>query len=134
MIAYKLFRVLKSRSGEIFSLFIDKTQSIPLHEWIEAEVIITKGYAPRPGWHAASLPKADHLSPNDRVWAEIEISDYIEWQTVANTQLTKDIRNRIPKNGFYRFKRPENQGGEWLIAGSMKVNKILTKDEVELMR
>ena len=30
-----------------------------------------------------------------------------------------------------RFKRPSNQGGEWLIAGSMKVNRVLNSDEVE---
>lgn len=43
--------------------------------------------------------KVKHLSEKGRAWYEVEIEDY------------------------YRFDRPKNQGGYWLIAKRMKVIK-----------
>ena len=122
--AYKLFRTLKSRPGEIFPLFIGKTQSIPLNTWIPAEDIKTKGFAHRPGWHVAAKPETAHLSEKGRVWAEVEIPANVDYQPKANKTKTKDLKY-IPENGYYRFKRPVNQGGEWWIAGAIKVNRVL---------
>ena len=53
--AYKMFRTLKSRPGEIFPLFIGKTKPTPIGKWIPAEFLPTTGYAQRPGWHAVSI-------------------------------------------------------------------------------
>jgi len=69
--------------------------------------------------------KKDGTMANDRVWAEVEISADVDWQPIADRSSTRDIRDRVPVNGFYRFKRPSSQGGEWLIAGSMIVKRIL---------
>jgi hypothetical protein len=101
MKAYKLFRVLKSRPGELFPLFIDRTTPVPIGEWIEAECHPTPGFAVRPGWHASREPSAPHLSMEGRVWAEVAVSGWYEWQ------------------------RPANQGGSWIIAERMKVLRIL---------
>ena len=95
MIAYKLFR--KRKDGSIGPLFIGSKQRIPMGEWLEAEDIPTKGFAHRPGWHCGAEPSAPHLSEKGRVWYKVEIQD------------------------FYTFKRPSNQGGEWLIAKRLKV-------------
>ena len=129
--AYKLFRTLKTRPGELFPLFIGKSKAVPVGEWIDAEYIPTKGFAHRPGWHVGTEPNAPHLMKKDgtmqagRVWAEVEISAEVDWQSVADQSPTKDIRDRVPTNGCYVFKRPTHQGGAWMIAGSMRVNKIL---------
>ena len=134
--AYKLFRTLKTRPGEIFPLFIGNQQSTPLNKWIEAEFIPTKGYADRPGWHSGMLPSAPHLMKKDgsmaegRVWAEIEIPDDVDWQSEADSSKTQDIRDKVPEGGFYRFKVPARQGVEWRISGAIKVNKLLTDREV----
>lgn len=32
-----------------------------------------------------------------------------------------------------RFKRPAHQGGEWRIAGALKINRVLTPEEVEVL-
>ena len=99
-IAYKLFRQLKS--GEITSLFINKSRRLPYDQWLNSENYPTKGFAVRPGWHCTELPKAPHLkmelaNGEKRVWKKVLIEDYSE------------------------FKRPENQGGMWYLAKRMKI-------------
>jgi len=136
MKAYKLFRTLKDKPGELYPLFIGKKEPVPIGEWVDAQHIPTKGFAERPGWHAGTLPKADHLMKKDgtmqdgRVWAEVELPADKNWQQIADTSVTKDIKGMVPEGGYYRFPRPLNQGGEWLIGGSLKVNKQLTEEEV----
>jgi len=95
MIAYKLFRTLKS--GEISSLFINKKERLPLDKWLKAEKHKTKGFAFRPGWHCTAKPEAPHLSMKDRKWFKVEITDYTE------------------------FKRPKSQGGLWYLANNMRI-------------
>jgi hypothetical protein len=95
LIAYKLFR--ERKDGTLGPLFIGQSKIIPIGVWLEAEDIPTKGYAHRPGWHAGVEPSAPHLSKKGRVWYVVEIDE------------------------FYTFKRPRNQGGEWVIAKRMKV-------------
>ena len=111
---YKLFRTLKTKPGKIFPLFIGKSKPTEIGVVIPAEDIPTKGFAHRPGWHVGRLPKADHLLRKDgtqapgRVWAEVE----------------------IPADDYFVFIRPKHQGGEWLIAGSIQVNRLLSESEV----
>ena len=95
MLAYKLFK--ERKDGSIGPLFINRKQRIPIGQWLEAEDVPTKGFAHRPGWHVGVYPEAPHLSEKGRVWYLVEIEDW------------------------YPFKRPKNQGGEWLIAKRMKV-------------
>ena len=108
-IAYKLFRQLKS--GEITSLFINKSRKLNYREWMVSEKFPTSGFAVREGWHCTEKPEAPHLkmklkSGEVRVWKRVLIKDYSE------------------------FKRPDNQGGLWYLAKEM----MILKDEViELM-
>jgi len=95
IIAYKLFRKLKS--GNITSLFINKSRSLPLNEWLQAECIPTKGFKVRPYWHCTETPNAPHLSEKDRIWLKVEIKDYTE------------------------FIRPDTQGGKWFLANQIKI-------------
>lgn len=134
--AYKLFQTKKNEPGKLFPLFIDSKESVPVGEWIPAKHVPTKGFAERPGWHAGVLPMAPHLrtkenfkAPN-RVWAEVEMPADREWQSLADATKTKDIRDRIPEGGYYRFKTNKMQGGAWMIGGALRVNKILTDVEV----
>ena len=95
MQAYKLFRKLKD--GSLTSLFINKTRRLPSNQWLKAESFPTKGFAIRPYWHCCSKPEAPHLSQKGRVWAKVEIKDFIE------------------------FQRPNNQGGKWYLANKIKI-------------
>lgn len=133
---YKLFRTLKSKPGKLFPLFIGKNVETPIGEWIPAAFIPTEGFAHRPGWHAGTIPVAKHLMRKDgsmqkgRVWAEVELPASVNWQEMADAQPTKDIRGEVPVDGYYRFPRPANQGGEWIIAGALRINRILSDADV----
>ena len=101
--AYKLLRL--RRNGSLAPLFINARQIIPLNQWINAEDHPTKGYAHRPGWHAAPAPHAPHLgvggkTTSDRVWCEVELK------------------------GWTSLPRPKAQGGSWYLAEQMKVIRV----------
>ena len=134
--AYKLFRTLKSRPGELFPLFIDKTVPVIRDEWVEAEFIPTKGFAHRPGWHAGVLPIAPHLRSKEnriqpgRVWAKVSMPADVDWQSVADQTKTGDIRDRVPTAGHYRFATSKLQGGAWLIGGAVRIEEVLDDSAV----
>ena len=109
----------------------------------------------RPGWHAGDLPIATHIggksqpglkAPDYRrpgeVWAEVEMPADVNWQDIANQRAklnkagkiipsTAHITDEIPLGGHYRYKTSPNMEGNWLIGGEMKVNRILTDEEVQ---
>ncbi len=110
MKAYKLLRVKKD--GNLYPLFINKTVSTPIGEWLEAECIPTNGFAVRCGFHCTFTPWAPHLktelaSGEKRVWVECEVEDYTTYD------------------------RPESQGGAWILAQRMKLNRIIDMEEVK---
>lgn len=100
---YKLFR--KRKDGSIGSLFINRKQRIPFETWLLAESHRTKGYAFRPGWHVCRYPNAPHLHMIDREWKRVEVAHV----------------DKIP--------RPKSQGGEWWIAGLMKVHELADNEK-----
>ena len=99
MRAYKLFREMKD--GSIAPLFINKTQRLEEGVWYEAEDHPTKGFAHRPGWHCTLRPEAPHLSEKGRIWCEVTIDDFVE------------------------YNRPESQGGTWVLAQHLRVDRRL---------
>lgn len=110
--------------------------------------------APRPGWHATIFPAAAHIGaknnardpfpswrPDNQIWAEVLIAADVDWQEEANRRAsrTKDgriiartaqIADQIPEGGFYRYKTNPNMLGEWLIAGAIKILRVLADGEV----
>ena len=131
--AYKLF---EQRKGKLYPLFINKNTEVPVGVWVDGQNYPTKGYAQRPGWHSGPMPTAPHLMKKDgtlspsRVWAQIELPADKSWQEKADASSTKDIKNEVPVNGYYRFKTNKMQGGAWYLSGSMKIIKVLSPDEV----
>lgn len=106
IIAYKLMR--RRKDGTLGPLFINRVQRVPMNKWLAAEDHKTKGYKHRPGWHCTLIPVAPHLKlMEDRVWCEVHV------------------------RGVTRLTRPTSQGGEWLLAGGMKVVHIMSESEVE---
>ena len=74
------------------------------------------------------------------VWAEVEYSDEIDYQPEADkagrNKKGKIIRKNaclrhIPENGCYRYKTSPSMYGEWIIAGQMKITRILSNEEVK---
>lgn len=109
--------------------------------------------AMRPGWHGSDYPVATHIGgklnkskkpvyrPDNQVWCEVEFGDDVNWQDEVQKRAKRNKKgkiiaktacliDRVPDGGYYRFKTNPNMFGNWMIAGEMKVNKILTDDEV----
>lgn len=108
MVVYKLFRL---KDGKLFPLFINRNKETKIGEWLPAECIPTKGFAIREGWHCCFKPLAPHLkielaSGEKRVWCEC---------TALDTST---------------YSRPESQGGAWVLAQLLKVNRILSPFQV----
>ena len=137
--AYKLFRTHPKKPGQLFPLFIGKNKPVDQNKWTPAEHIPTKGFAERPGWHAGDHPIAPHLRQKNgpvgqiaknRVWAQVSMPADKEYQSQADASKTKDIRDKVPEGGHYRFKTNKMQGGGWKIGGSLRVDKVMSDREV----
>ena len=130
MIVYKLFNL--RANGTLGPLFINRKQVIPVGEWLAAEDRPTKGYAQRPGWHAGMLPDAKHLTERGRVWCACEVLG-IEYRQASHPEQFRKQGDMpsLPVAGWYRWKRPANQGGEWIIASHLRVLDILTPQQVD---
>lgn len=110
MKVYKLFRL--GKDGKLYPLFINRNAETKLGEWLKAECFPTNGFAVRQGWHCCFKPFAPHLkttlaSGEKRLWVECEA---METTT---------------------YNRPESQGGEWVLAQWLKVEKILDEKEIK---
>lgn len=104
MIAYKLMR--QRVDGSLGSLYIGKSLKYLVGETYRSKPIRTKGFAYRPGFHLLPTPHAPHLSTWKRVWVEAKI-----------------------KGHYDTFKRPEAQGGRWLLAKQIKILRIVDLKE-----
>lgn len=113
----------------------------------------------RPGWHTGDSPIATHIglkeakgdkAPSIRnpehVWAEVEVGNDVDWQTEANKRaeryttgpragqirpVTAHITDQVPEDGYYRYKTNHSMLGNWIIAGTMKVKRLLSDAEVQ---
>ena len=165
--AYKLFRT-KPDSDELYPLFVNANEGVPTGKWVDAEVgpLTDKGkvkskigeLAYRPGWHSGDYIAATHIGgkatkgakkpeyrPANQVWAEVEVPDDVDWQSVADSRASivksgpnkgklnakeAHITDQVPEGGHYRYKTNPNMQGNWIISGSMKVNKKLSPEEM----
>lgn len=154
--AYKLFRT--KGDGKLYPLFVHADKPVEMGKWLEAEEgpqgkaqgkVKSKlgDLAYRPGWHAGDLPIATHIGgksdpslkkpdyrPDNHVWAEVEMAADKDWQAEANSRgkgVKAHITDQVPLKGFYRYKTNPNMTGNWLIGGHMKVNRVLSDDEVK---
>lgn len=110
----------------------------------------------RPGWHLGEIPYALQfnrkdadgnrtLFPKDFVWAEVEYAADNDYQQEAEREgYTDNGKYRhsyaglkhLPTDGFYRYRtNPNPETDPWIITGAMKVNRVLSDEEVdELVR
>lgn len=108
----KVYKLLRIKDGKLYPLFINRNQETVIGEWLQAECYPTKGFAVRKGWHCCFKPFAPHLkmelsNGEQRVWIEGEAED---WE---------------------KYDRPESHGSAWVLAQKLKINRILTDEEVK---
>ena len=150
-IGYKLFKVFPD--GTLKPLYVDYKYKIPVGVWVDA---LEGGEAPpskkgnrqvgsalgslsyRPGWHLGDVPFETHIGKKmgedkkeithfhqDVIWAEVEYSTDIDYQDKAG----RNGLQEIPIDGSYRFKTNQAMTGEWVIAGTMKVKRVISDTE-----
>ena len=84
----------------------------------------------------------ERLRDEDTVWAEVEMPDDVDWQSEANAKArikkdgtieakTAHITDELPVGGHYLYNTKAGNPNQWIIAGSMKVNRILDDAEVD---
>jgi hypothetical protein len=145
--------------------------SIAIPDQATREMLIEKGFLPqgsaaksikavalRPGWHSGEFPVASHIGPEEvvmgqkmktrgrnQVWAEVEVPDDVDWQTLANERASivksgarkgeinraeAQITDELPLGGNYKYQQGQARDGNWVISGEMRVNRVLDDDEV----
>lgn len=106
----------------------------------------------RPGWHLGTIPYALQfnrkdangertLFPNNFVWAEVEYADDVDYQDEArregmnaNGKYQHSLAGlkHLPTDGSYKYRtNPDPRTDEWIITGAMRVNRILSRAEVD---
>lgn len=106
----------------------------------------------RPGWHMGEIPYAEQFLkkgtingrrvwPKGLVWAECEYSNDVDYNDEAmsygytpNGKFRHSYAGlpKIPKGGSYKYRtNPNPKTVPWVIAGAMKVTKVLSYDEVD---
>ena len=162
MIGYKLFRVKKNRPGELFPLYVLSDDPVPIGVWTDAvegprtdEGKVKSRIGPlafRPGWHLTDLPLATHIGvmedgkikfqKPDMVWCLCEFSDRINYQEEADQTGMNDKGDLVPKkaylqhipvDGYYRYKTSPLMFRNWVIAGCIRILRVLTDQEVDLI-
>ena len=106
----------------------------------------------RPGWHLGEIPYALQfnrkdengertLFPNNFVWAEVEYADDVDYNDEARQEGTNASGKyqhslaglkHVPTDGSYKYRtNPDPRTDPWIITGAMRVNKILSREEVD---
>jgi hypothetical protein len=148
--AYKLF---VTRNGKLYPLFVGADEPIPQGVWLDGTVgpegpptktgrptvkAKLRGLGKYPGWHAGELPYAPQMGTQgptgkqiqgNRVFAEVEMMADVDYQPRVDANGGVRLRE-LPVDGAYRAKTSSFQEDPWVISGAMKINRVLSEDEV----
>ena len=140
MITYKLFRLKK---GKLYPLYVFANEETPMGTWVNAKVgekaddnhVKSKlgALRMRAGWHSTLLPWTDWIGKRDTdgkliqrkdtVWCECEVEG-------KEIKVTSRYGLKEVPAGYYFFKTNTKQKDPWVISNKIKVNRILSNDEV----
>lgn len=143
MKTYKLFR---TKGTKLYPLYVNAKESIPIGRWIQSKPgeLVDETHVKasgcggklslRSGYHSTDIPFTDWIGERqddgtlaqrkDCVWCECEVKgDEIESKTKNGYRI-------IPEDSYYYFKTNSKQERPWIISDWIKVNKILSNEEV----
>lgn len=140
MKTYKLFRI---RNGKLYPLYVEASREMIVGEWLNAGVgaLVDETHvkasgcggklALRPGFHSTLVPFTDWIGKKmadgtlaqrkDTVWCECEVEGK---QHHCNG-------SRKLLDGWYYFRTNSKQREPWIISNKIKINRVLSKAEVE---
>ena len=142
MTTYKLLRI---RNGKLYPLYVEADREMKIGEWLKAGCgklvddrhVKASGcggkLALRPGFHSTFIPFTDWIGKRvgnklvqrkDTVWCECEVSGEERWIQGGSRELV---------DGWYQFKTNAKQKHPWVISNTLKINRILSREEVETL-
>ena len=141
MKTYKLFRF---KSGKLFPLYVFANEEVEIGKWLDAKVgdkadethVKSRlgALSLRPGWHSTTLPFTDWIGQKmpdgtlaqrpDTVWCECEVKgEEIECKDRYGFR-------ELQRDKWYYFRTNSKQKDPWIISDWLKINKILSRNEV----
>ena len=143
MTTYKLFRI---KNGKLFPLYVEANKEMPIGKWLKAGCgeliddthVKARGCGSRlslrPGYHSTQIPFTDWIGKKmpdgtlaqkpDTVWCECKVRG-------KELKVTEKNGLRTIPNGYYFFRTNSKQKDPWIISGEIKINKMLSHDEVK---
>lgn len=140
MKTYKLFRI---RNGKLYPLYVEASREMIVGEWLNAGVgaLIDETHvkasgcggklALRPGFHSTLIPFTDWIGKKmpdgtlaqrkDTVWCECEVEGK-QYHCNGSRKLL---------DGWYYFRTNAKQKEPWIISNKIKINRVISKAEVE---
>lgn len=70
----------------------------------------------------------------DQVFAEVDMADDVDYQSMLAKEGRSDINDRVPKGGSYRYSDGQADSDQWVVGGDMKVNKVLSREETRAIQ
>ena len=141
MITYKLFKI---KNDKLYPLYVEAKREMQVGKWLKAQVgekadnthvkSALGSLALRPGFHSTTIPFTDWIGKRmsdgtlaqkpDTVWCECEVKG-------KEIKVTDRHGLRDLPNGWYFFKTNSKQEDPWIISDKIKINRILTHEEVK---
>ena len=144
MITYKLFRM---KNNKLYPLYVEADREMEVGKWLKSGCgklvddthVKASGCGGklrlRSGFHSTKIPFTDWIGKKmpdgtlaqrvNTVWCECEV-DGVEWTVKIRYGLKK-----VPDGGWYYFRTNSKQIDPWIISDRIKINRILTNDEVK---
>ena len=143
MRVYKLFRI---KNNKLYPLYVNAKKEIKTGVWLRAECgeLIDETHVKasgcggklslRPGFHSCEVPWTDWIGQmmedgtlaqrTNTVWCECEVKG-------KEIECTERYGFRtIQRDKYYYFKTNSKQKDPWIISDWIKVNRILSNEEV----
>ena len=70
----------------------------------------------------------------DQVFAEVDMADDIDYQSILAKEGKTDINDYVPKGGSYRYSDGQADSDQWVVGGDMKVNRVLSREEARAIQ
>lgn len=139
MITYKLFRM---KDNKLYPLYVEANTEMKMSKTLKAVVgekadethVKSKlgSLSLRPGFHSTLVPFTDWIGKKtddglvqrkENVWCECEVNG-------NEIEVTDRYGLRTIPKGWYRFKTNSKQRDPWIISDKIKINRILSNNEV----
>ena len=70
----------------------------------------------------------------DQVFAEVDMADDVDYQSMLAKEGKSDINDYVPKGGSYKYSDGQADSDQWVVGGDMRVNRVLSREETRAIQ